>query len=384
MTRVSGKWLSDVRAQKVLAVLEDAGFEAYFVGGCVRNALLGVPVSDIDIATNARPEKVMALAEAGGLRVVATGVEHGTVTLISDGLACEVTTWRRDLETDGRRAVVSFTNDVLEDARRRDFTMNALYCDRQGKVLDPLGQGLADLKAHRVRFIEDAENRIREDYLRILRFFRFYAWYGDASVGMDKEALAAISSLIAGLETLSRERIGHEMLKLLAAPDPGQALASMSLTGVLSQVLPGTSAEIVPVLVAYENSIGAAPDALRRLAALGRIEGVQAQLRLSRAQAKRLKLLFLGVESTEKPEVLAWRHGADLARDIVLLRAAMLGQPMPDNLDARLERGAVQKFPIRACDLAPLTGVALGERLKQLEARWLESGFSLTREELLA
>lgn len=384
MTQVGGAWLSDARAQRVLAVLEEGGFAAYFVGGCVRNALLGAPVADIDIATNARPERVMALAEGARLRVMATGIDHGTVTVICDGLACEVTTWRRDMETDGRRAVVSFTNDVLEDARRRDFTINALYCDRQGKVLDPLGQGLADLKARRVRFIEDAETRIREDYLRILRFFRFHAWYGDDLTGMDAEALAAISSLTAGLETLSRERVGHEMLTLLAAPNPGPALAGMATTGVLSHVLPGANTASMPVLIAFEANIDVPPDALRRLAALGRLESVQVRLRLSRAQTKRLKLLLDGVESSDNPEVLAWRHGAGLARDIVLLRAAMLVQPLPDDLNARLELGATRKFPITAGDLAPLKGAALGARLKQLEARWLASGFTLTKEELLA
>ncbi len=382
MIRVSGDWLRDKRVQRVLAALSQAGHEALFVGGCVRNALLGAPVADIDIATNAHPEQVMRLARAAGLRAIGTGIAHGTVTIVSGGLPCEVTTWRRDVATDGRRAVVAYTDDLAEDARRRDFTMNALYADAAGQVLDPLGTGIDDLRARRVRFIEDAEMRIREDYLRILRFFRFHAWYGDEQAGPDPEALAAIASLTAGLETLSRERVGHEMLRLLAAPNPTPAMASMVQAGVLGRVLPGAVATSLAPLVHLEA--GLAPDPLRRLAALGRVEGVASLLRLSRKQARRLDLLLDGVESGEAPEVLAWRHGADLARDITLLRAAMLGQPLPEGWQAAIERGAAQEFPLRAADLAPLEGAALGQRLKQLEARWIESGFTLTREELLA
>ncbi len=383
MTQVTGAWLQDARAQAVLSTLTKAGFEAHFVGGCVRNALLNTPVSDIDIATNAPPETTTQLAEAAGFRVIATGQAHGTVTVLSDGLACEVTTWRRDLATDGRRAVVAFTNDIVEDARRRDFTMNALYCDAHGKVLDPLGKGLSDLQARRVRFIENAEKRIREDYLRILRFFRFYAWYGDERRGFDPDALAAIASLTCGLETLSKERIGHEVLKLLAAPNPAPALAGMAQTGVLVKVLPGASPTSLPDLTHLEASIDVAPDPLRRLAALGRIDGIQDHLRLSRKQIKHLRLLLDGVESGEAPATLAWRHGIGLAREILLLRAAMLAQPLASDLEKTLAFGAVQEFPLRSVDLAPLSGAALGARLKQLEARWLASGFTLTREELL-
>ncbi len=384
MTRITGAWLEDERARAVLALLTGAGYVAHFVGGCVRNALLGAPVGDIDIATNARPEQVMALAEAAGMRAIGTGIAHGTVTLVNEGLAFEVTTWRRDVATDGRRAVVAYSDDLVEDARRRDFTMNALYSDAEGRVLDPLGTGLDDLRARRVRFIEDAATRIREDYLRILRFFRFHAWYGDQAAGPDPQALAAIASLTAGLETLSRERIGHEMLRLLAAPDPSPALAGMVQTGVLAHVLPGADAHALPVLVHLEGESGIAPEPIRRLAGLGRIEGVAALLRLSRRQAKRLEEMLRGVESTDRPEVLAWRHGADMARDILLLRAALLAQPLPQGWQAALAYGAEQHFPLKAADLAPLQGAELGARLRELEVRWVESGFALTREDLLA
>ena len=195
MTRVRGEWISCASTQEVLAMLEGGGHLAYVVGGCVRNALMGVPVSDVDIATDARPERVMALAEAAGLKPVPTGIDHGTVTVVAEGIGHEVTTFRADVETDGRRAVVRYSDDISEDAARRDFTMNALYADARGDVLDPLG-GLPDLEARRVRFIRDAGERIREDYLRILRFFRFNAWYGDPEQGVDPEVFPAMRSEI--------------------------------------------------------------------------------------------------------------------------------------------------------------------------------------------
>ena len=209
MRRITENWIKDQAAQKVCAMLTDAGKQAWFVGGCVRNALLGAPVSDLDISTDARPEEVIALAAAAGLKPVPTGIDHGTVTVVVDRHPFEVTTFRRDVETDGRRAVVAFADTMEEDASRRDFTMNALYAAPDGTVVDPLG-GLPDLEARRVRFIGDPHDRIREDYLRILRFFRFHAWYG--SDGLDRDGYAACAELSDGLENLSKERVGQEFL----------------------------------------------------------------------------------------------------------------------------------------------------------------------------
>ena len=238
MTKINADWLSSKVTQRVFSLLGDAGYAVYAVGGCVRNTLLDAPVHDIDLSTSARPEVVMKLAETAGLRAVPTGIEHGTVTVISGGEPYEITTFRRDVETDGRRAVVTFSDSIEEDALRRDFTMNALYADAAGVVHDPV-VGLPDLEARRVRFIEDADQRIREDYLRSLRYFRFCAWYGDPTDGFDADALDAIARNLDGLATLSRERVGSEVLKLLAAPDPAPAIAIMRATGVLGQVLPG-------------------------------------------------------------------------------------------------------------------------------------------------
>ena len=378
--RITGDWLAQPGTQALCGALEAAGYRALFVGGCVRNALLGVPVADVDIATDARPETVARLAEAAGLRVVPTGIEHGTVTVIAGGVPHEVTTFRRDVETDGRRAVVAFADDVTEDAERRDFTMNALYADARGNVIDPLG-GLPDLVARRLRFVGDAHQRIREDYLRILRFFRFHAHYGDPGQGMDAEALAASAELAEGVDGLSRERIGSEIRKLLAAPDPAPAVAAMAQAGVLARVLPGSDPRALAPLVHLES--GLPPRWQRRLAALGGQE-VEERLRLSRADAAVLAALRDAVGRGWSPAALGWKLGAEGGRDAVLLRAALLESPLPTDWQTDVARGAASVMPVTAIDLMPdLQGAALGARLKEIEARWLASDLRLTRSDFL-
>ncbi|MBZ0128583.1 MAG: CCA tRNA nucleotidyltransferase [Rhodobacteraceae bacterium] len=384
MARVSGDWLEAPGTQAVLTLLARAGYQAYAVGGCVRNALLGVAVADVDIATDARPETVAELAAKAGFRAVPTGIEHGTITVVAHGEGHEVTTFRKDVETDGRRAVIAYADTMADDARRRDFTINALYADADGVLHDPIG-GLADIRARRVRFIDDAHDRIREDYLRILRFFRFHAWYGDPAAGIDPDALAACAELADGLDTLSRERIGAEMRKLLAAPDPAPALAVMAQTGILARILPGAVAAGLAVLVHNEQALGLGPDWLRRLASLGGSDH-RARLRMKKADARRLDLYRDKAGSGEPAEELAWRHGAKAAQDIILLRSSTLIADPPADLIARTEAAAAQVFPVRAADLAEtgLQGPALGARLSALETRWIASGFRLDKAALLA
>ncbi|MBK1636132.1 CCA tRNA nucleotidyltransferase [Rhodovulum adriaticum] len=380
--RISGEWFFADHTQAVCAMLTDAGHQALFVGGCVRNALLGAPVNDIDIATDARPERVMDLAAAAGLKPVPTGFDHGTITVVAGGLPHEVTTFRRDVETFGRHAVVAFADTAQEDAHRRDFTMNALYATPDGTVIDPLG-GLPDLIARRVRFIDDADARIREDYLRILRFFRFHAWYGDPAGGLDADGLAACASNADGLKNLSRERVGAELKKLLSAPDPGQSVAAMEASGLLARALPGAAAKALPVLVHLETGWGIAPDPIRRLAALGGQDHAD-RLRLSKAEARKLDHLRAAIGSADSPAVLGYRLGVDQALDAVLLRAALLETPLLADARDAIARGAAAEFPVRPRDLMPaLSGPALGARLKELEARWIASGFALTRDDLL-
>lgn len=379
--KIAGDWLTHPGTQGLCAALEFAGHQALFVGGCVRNALLGVPVSDIDISTDARPETVTQLAENAGFRVVPTGIGHGTVTVIAKGVSHEVTTFRRDVETDGRRAVVAFSTDIAEDAARRDFTMNALYADARGQVIDPLG-GLPDLTAHRLRFVGDAHQRIREDALRILRFFRFHAHYGDPSQGIDAEGLAACAELAETVETLSRERVGAEMRKLLSAPDPAPSVAAMHQAGVLTRILPGSDPRALAPLVHLENNIP--PSWQRRLATIGGVDPTD-PLRLSRTESTTQTAIREAIGAMTAPAALGWTLGADAATDTMFARAALMETPLAQNWQAEIVRGAAATFPIQAADLMPaLQGPALGQALKALQTRWLASNLQLTRGELLA
>ena len=382
MTQLEADWLKSRQVQEVLDVLADGGYQAFVVGGAVRNALLGLAVTDLDIATSARPEQVIDLAERAGIRAVPTGIEHGTVTLIVGDTPFEVTTFRRDIETDGRRAVVAFSDTVEEDAARRDFTLNALYADASGRVLDPVG-GMADLRARRIVFVGDPDTRIKEDFLRSLRFFRFTAQYGDPDQGLDPDALAAIADNLEGLESLARERIGAEMIKLLGAKDPGPAIAAMQITGVLIRLLPGAVADMVFPLVHLEGDAGRSPDWVRRLAALGGEDPAE-RLRLPKKAARRLDILLAGLSSTASLAEIAWREGEDVAWDVALLRSAGLGAPMPDSVGAEVALGASVEFPLSAQDLMPdHEGPALGAALKSAERLWIDSGFKLDRDALL-
>ncbi|SFE15285.1 poly(A) polymerase [Sulfitobacter brevis] len=376
-------WLTDAAAQKLCRAIEAGGHKIYFVGGCVRDALLGRFGGDVDLSTDALPEQVITLASAAGLKSVPTGIAHGTVTVVADGTPFEITTFRRDVETDGRRAVVAFSDNITDDARRRDFTMNALYADVQGRLIDPL-EGLPDLLARRVVFIEDASARIREDYLRILRYFRFSALFTAPDQGYDPEVLAAISANIDGLETLSADRIGLEIRKLLAAPDPAPTLAVMRQIGVLPAILPASDDRWISVLVHMETLAGVQPDWICRLAGLGG-EDVVSRMRLSRADASALEKIRGAALGSQKIAEIAYRHSGHIAEQALVLRAA-LTETQPDPLGLETIKSATEaQFPIRATDLMPqFTGPALGARLALLEQRWIDSSFTLSRDALLA
>lgn len=379
--RIAPRWLAEPATRAVVAAL--APGRPLFVGGCVRDALLGVEAADVDLCVGCPPEETIRLLEAAGLGAVPTGIDHGTVTAVAEGRGFEVTTLRHDVETFGRRARVAFTEDVAADAARRDFTMNALYADADGAVLDPLG-GLPDLDAGRVRFIGDPEARLAEDYLRLLRFFRFTARF--SRQGVDAEGLAACAAHLDGLDGLSRERIGHEMRRLLGALDPAMALAAMQACGALARVAPGAGAAPLAPLVHAEALASAAPAWPRRAAAIGALEAARGW-RLSRAEEKRLSALAAALDAPAPPAAQAQRHGAEAARDAALLRAAALGVPPPADLEAELARGAAARFPVSAADLtaAGVTpGPALGAALARLKARWIDSDFRLGRAELLA
>jgi poly(A) polymerase len=376
--RLTAEWLTHPASQAVCKALTDGGFQAYFVGGCVRNALLGQPVSDLDISTDARPEQTLNKVKQAGLKAIPTGIDHGTITVVADGIPFEITTFRRDVDTDGRHAVVDFADTMDEDARRRDFTMNALYAAPNGEVFDPV-DGLPDLRAGHLRFIGNADQRIREDYLRILRFFRFSAWYGDPALGIDADGLAACAENLDGLAQLSAERVGSEVRKLLSAADPAPAMAAMAASGVLYAVLPGAHAQSLAILVHLEGD--RSPDPIRRLAVIGG-EDVPERLRLSNTDKRRLEAIQAGI-SMDLGE-LGYRH-KDTAEDSYLVRQASMGQAIdPDEL-AIVHHASEQSFPVKAADLMPaFTGAALGERLRKLEADWIASGFTLSRDALIS
>lgn len=390
----SAPWLADASVRRVVAAFDPVEDQPRFVGGCVRNALIGGGPTDLDIAVLCPPETTMARLEKAGLRAIPTALEHGTVTTVAEtengdkGQPIEITTLRKDVETDGRRAVVAFTRDWATDAARRDFTINALYAEPDGAVVDPLGGGLADLAARRVRFIGRAEERIREDYLRILRFFRFSAWYGRAAPEPDD--LKAILALRDGVAGLARERIGMETKKLLNAPDPSDALGLMAETGADAALYGAPLDRSAPDwrrLVAAEWALGLAPNWARRLlfAYVDRADALRDDLRLSKAEGVALlrRVDALGAAS---PEAAAYRFGRDAALDAVALKAAeTAGTPDPA-IAERLQAAAARELPVTAKDLidagfAP--GPGLGAALKAAEERWIESGFRLEARELI-
>ena len=383
ITATDAPWLGDSSARAVCDAIAQGGYQIFFVGGCVRNALLGAPVSDVDMSTNATPEQVISLTQTAGLKPVPTGIDHGTITVVAVGIGYEVTTFRRDVETDGRRAVVAFSDNIADDARRRDFTMNALYADVEGNVIDPLG-GLADLCARRVRFIEDAEQRIREDYLRALRYFRFHAWYGDTTCGMDAEALAAIASNLDGLETLSAERTSAEVGKLLSAPDPSTALAAMAQTGVLGTILTGSDVRFALLMIHSETIANIEPNWIGRLVALGGEDALK-QLRLSKVEQRTYDAIKVSAFEYVSLAETAFESGVDISTQAYLIRCA-IAETLPDmDYLERLAFAARQKFPVTATDLMPnYHGAALGLRLSRLKKAWIASDFKMSKQDLIS
>ena len=407
---IAGKapWLNDPGLQTLLKVLSANGEQARVAGGAVRNTLLGEPVADVDIATTNEPRQSIARAEAAGFKVVPTGIDHGTVTVVADGKAYEVTTLRADIETDGRRAKVAFGRDWEADAERRDFTINALYADANGTVIDLVG-GLTDLESRTLRFIGDPEQRIREDYLRILRFFRFFAWYGSGRP--DAEGLKACARLKDGLEQLSAERVWSELKKLLSAPDPSRALLWMRQAGVLSKVLPESEKwgiDAIHGLVTAERDLKWPADPMLRLEAIvppdqARMREMAKRLRLSNGEAERLDGWSGAALSSPRTTDLALRQtlyradGQGMEDRLKLALAGARVRAVQDNAALHDAAGYARLlklartwekplFPIKGSDLLAgglLEGPELGKHLKALETAWIESGFQLSRDALL-
>ena len=383
MTGLDGQdWLTSRATAAVFDALEAAGGPdcARFVGGCVRNALVGRPVDDIDVATRLKPGDSMAALKAAGIKVVPTGLAHGTVTAVSGRKPYEITTLRRDVETDGRRAVVAFTDDWAEDAARRDFRLNALYADRTGAIFDPTGQGVADALAGRVVFVGDPKTRIEEDYLRILRFFRFFAWYGRSDP--DAAGLAACAAHADGLTRLSAERVSKELMKLLAAPDPRPAVHGMRDAGVLDRLFPA-----VGDLAPFDAICEAGDDPVLRLSTLlpddpAAVAEIARGLRLPRAVETRLVAAAAGPLDPATDAVtlraLIYRLGKQAIRDRIQRGDAVRPEAATTEALALIDGWPVPRLPVGGRDLAKLgiePGPETGRLLKAFEAEWIAGDF---------
>lgn len=369
VTLPDAAWRARPGLDRLAEALGVSAGAARYVGGAVRDTLLGLDVADIDIATIHAPEEVVTRLERAGIKAIPTGIAHGTVTAVSSGTVVEVTTLRHDVSTDGRHAVVEFTDDWQADAARRDFTINALYADPlTGTIFDYFG-GLDDLAARRVRFIGDPYQRIAEDHLRILRFFRFHARFGDA---IDANGLQACIDRANDLMALSRERIAAELLKLLVAPAAVPVLTLMLDHGILKPVLPEIAdARALAALAAREAAAGVPPDAIRRLATLvppDAADTVGARLRLSNADRKRLIAATAGV-GDEGPKALAYRVGVSAAIDRLLIS----GTPIDAIRDWTPPRLPVGGGDLVARGLAK--GPAVARALRAVETRWIAEGF---------
>ncbi len=381
-------WLEQPETRAVLASLAAAGHEARIVGGTVRNALLGEPVTDIDIATTATPDEVMAAMSAAGLQAIPTGVSHGTVTVVANHVPFEVTTLREDVETFGRHARVAFTADWAADAQRRDFTINALYCDGTGTISDPIG-GLTDLAARRVRFIGDPQARIREDALRILRFFRFHARYSPDSI--DAEGLTACTKERHLLAQLSAERVRAELMKLLEAPGAARAIAVMATHGFIVEIL-GRAPRIglLERLVAQDVEHQRHADPLLRLSALAVAveedrDHLAQRLRLSREEARNLVVIdprlmaLVSLDDRGRRRALYSVGAHDWPRMAMVGAAAAETPATWNELAALPQQWPVPKFPLAGRDalalgLAP--GPRIGALLAEIEAEWIAGDFA--------
>lgn len=383
-------WLDAKATRRLIAAFDDAGLSFRFVGGVVRDGLLGRALADIDIATPAGPDDVIRAVEAAGLKAIPTGIAHGTVTALVGRAHFEVTTLRRDVETDGRHAVVAFTDDWREDAARRDFTMNALYADRDGAITDFFG-GAADAVAGRVLFIGNPEARIAEDALRILRFFRFHAWYGRGA--LDGDGLAACSKLAAMIDRLSGERVRVEIFKTLLAPNPVPVWRAMIDAGVMAHTIPdATNVDALSRMVALEQLLGLAADPLRRLAALigttapEAVRALKSRLRLANRDAA--YLLALGASADRVALVVRGAFGQALyggqpawVRDAAMLLHVEAGAPDTNTLTefCRFIAGWTEpRFPLSGADLQIVgikPGPDMGRLLSELEAWWVAADF---------
>lgn len=376
--------MTDYKCVKVMRALGayEQPVQALFVGGCVRNTLMGRPVNDIDIATIHHPLHVIEKLKSAGIRYVPTGLDHGTVTAIVDGTTFEITTLRKDIETDGRHAVISFSEDWGVDASRRDFTINTLLASPEGLIFDPTGSGLSDVEARRVTFVGNAAERVAEDYLRIFRFFRFYAQYGDGAP--DPEAMAACKLHAPKIPALSKERIGQEFLKILDVPDPSNILEMMVENDITPCLRPTYKTHMLKLLCEFQLRHDA-KDLMARLFAIAGMKPnyFEDQIVLSNAQKKSLEIMGQGLAilkrvGKKKMRELVYRVGNQMALQIYLLKLTQ-NDDLPDFELLDLARyWQAPEFPVKAEELIGAgisRGPELGKKLKELEEKWVTKDF---------
>jgi len=377
------KWLRNPSAQKLSKLYKSFGYQVLFVGGCVRNTILKMPVTDIDLATDAQPEEIIKIAKENNIRFVPTGLAHGTITLIIDNKNYQITTFRTDFDHDGRYAKVEFTESLLLDASRRDLTINALYCNHVGEVIDPLN-GLDDIKKQKIKFIGNPNERIKEDNLRILRFFRFQAIYGNKNLEIDSIALEACHNHKSKLAALSKERITSELRKILSAPNPLEVIIKMNETGVLNELFQNVSIDSLEAYLKTEEKFKININWLGRLLSL-QVTQKEESLKLTRCEFKFLKQTKSAIENQIHVLEFSYYNGVENGKIYSILQNFRHNIILSKNLLNQINSLATKKFPITAKDLMPeIRGKKLGEALRSLEDRWIKSNFTLSKKDLLA
>ena len=371
---INSEWIKNKSLQNILKVLKKANYNAYLVGGCIRNSILGFPVNDIDISTDAKPEETLNLFNIGSFKATPTGFSHGTVTVISEGIPYQITTMRSDQNTDGRHADVSFCDNITKDAERRDFTVNALYADATGKIIDPLG-GLQDFRPLKIKFIGNANHRIQEDYLRILRFFRFHAQFSELVDEFEQNALDAIKNNQNGLKRLSKERVWNEFQKILLSKNPSCVVLEMSKIGILKEVSVDQDTKNIKNLVSIEEKMGIKPEAIRRLVALAR-NTETTFFNLSRREAKKFSLLKSLLKKNFEPAELVYQFNKEIAQSVLAVHTFNQGLKLKQSDIAKIEKAYLHPCPVSGAHLSKyLSGEEIAIKLKEAQRIWIKSNF---------
>ena len=383
INKLENNWLNQASAQCLSKAFKNYGYQVLFVGGCVRNSILEVPVTDIDMATDALPETIIKISKENNFKFILTGLTHGTITIIIDKIAYQITTFRNDITNDGRHAKVEFTTSLLLDASRRDLTINAIYCDSYGKIIDPLNV-LEDLNNRVIKFIGDPNKRIAEDYLRILRFFRFQAIYGNEMLEINVPALAACREHKSKLATLSKERITSELRKLFLSNNPTRTIIKMTDTGILNQLFKNCSINSFISYIEAEKKYKIKINWIGRLLSL-QGSNIEEVLTLTRQELKMIKYTKKAIGQNVPIFEFSYYNGIDYGIMYLLLQHGMKKTTLNKILINKVSSIVTRKFPVTAKDLMPkLKGKKLGDELKKLESQWIKSDFTLNKNQLLS